>query len=62
MTRAAVHHWAADPELSSFDRESSLAAAADFRDMVARLHAAGIEVYLQVQPGGWAQAGAGAGA
>lgn len=49
MTRTALHHWAADPLLSSTDRASSLAAAADFRQMASELHAAGIEVYLQAR-------------
>lgn len=48
LSRAAVHYLAADPTLaSSGDRNSSLAAAAEFRQMLAQLHEAGIEVLLQ---------------
>lgn len=48
LSRAAVHYMAADPQLGTRDRSSSLAAAADFRQMVAQLHEQGIEVLLQV--------------
>lgn len=50
MARAAVHHMAADPLLGT-DPASSLVAAAEFRRMVSALHAAKIEVYLQVSTG-----------
>lgn len=48
MARAAVHYLAADPLLASTALASSAAAAAEFRHMVASLHAAGIEVLLMV--------------
>lgn len=38
---------AADPQLATRDRSTSLAAAAEFRQMVAQLHEQGIEVLLQ---------------
>jgi pullulanase/glycogen debranching enzyme len=52
MARAAVHYLAADPLLASTALASSAAAAAEFRHMVASLHAAGIEVLLMVGLGG----------
>ena len=50
LSRAAVHHMAAVPQLAAGDRSSSLAAAAEFRQMVAQLHEQGIEVLLQASP------------
>jgi len=47
LSRAAVHYMAADPQLATANRSSSLAAAAEFRQMVAQLHEQGIEVLLQ---------------
>lgn len=47
LSRAAVHYMAADPQLATRDRSTSLAAAAEFRQMVAQLHEQGIEVLLQ---------------
>jgi pullulanase/glycogen debranching enzyme len=48
LSRAALHYMAADPQLATRDRSTSLAAAAEFRQMVAQLHEQGIEVLLQV--------------
>ena len=63
LSRAAVHFLAADPLLAAADdpsptaaasgsgsSSSSLVAAAQFRSMVSRLHAAGVEVLLQMEP------------
>ena len=50
LSRAAVHFMAADPELAAdpASRSSSMAAAADFRQMVSVLHSRNIEVLLEV--------------
>ncbi|PSC72831.1 60S ribosomal export NMD3-like [Micractinium conductrix] len=49
LSRAAVHLMAADPTLASDGASSAAAAAAEFRQMVSTLHAAGIEVIVTLE-------------